>query len=148
MTDVPGPIETETDLAEIVRNAGTVAVVGMRDESAAGSPASDIPRLLKVLGLRVIPVNPKLTQALGEPAYPDLASVPERVDIVDVFRRPEAIPGLAEEVLALPADRRPGVFWMQSEIRHDEAAARLTAAGIKVVQDRCLGVYARRYRKT
>jgi predicted CoA-binding protein len=84
---------------------------------------------------------------LGEAAYPNLAAVPARVDVVDVFRRSDAIPGIADEVLALPEDRRPRVFWMQTGITNDAAAARLAAAGIKVVQDRCLGVYSRRYRK-
>jgi predicted CoA-binding protein len=72
--------------------------------------------------------------------------VPEPFDLVDVFRRSEAIPALGEQILALPVARRPRVVWLQSGIRHDEAAARLTAAWIDVVQDRCLGVYASRYR--
>ena len=72
--------------------------------------------------------------------------MPEPFDLVDVFRRSEAIPALAEQILALPEGRRPRVVWLQSGIRHDEAAARLAAAGIDVVQDRCLGVYASRYR--
>jgi predicted CoA-binding protein len=70
-----------------------------------------------------------------------------RPDIVNVFRRPDAIGEVADEVLALPPERRPAVFWLQTGIRNDEAAARVAAAGIKVVQDRCLGVYSRRYRK-
>jgi uncharacterized protein len=140
-------IESESELAEIVRQAAVVAVVGMRDESAPETPAFEIPRLLQQNGLRVIPVNPRIERALGEPAYPDLAAVPVRVDIVDVFRRSEVISALADEVLALPAERRPAVFWMQLGIRDEGAAARLRAAGIKVVQDRCLGVYASRYRR-
>ncbi|HEY0709722.1 MAG TPA: CoA-binding protein [Polyangia bacterium] len=140
-------IDSETELEEIVRAARTVAVIGMRDESAKDQPAYEIPRLLQSLGLAIRPVNPKLTEVLGERAYASLADVPEAVDIVDVFRRSDAIPGIADEILALPADRRPRVFWMQTGITNDEAAARLSAAGIKVVQDRCLGVYSRRYRK-
>lgn len=145
MVSAPISIESEAELAEIVRSARVVAVVGMRDESAADTPAHQIPRQIQALGLKVIPVNPKLTKALGETAYPDLTSVPVRVDIVDVFRRSDAIGAVADEVLALPAERRPAVFWMQAGIRNDEAAARLAAAGIKVVQDRCLGVYSRKY---
>jgi uncharacterized protein len=141
-------IESEAELAEIVRQAAVVAVVGMHDESAPESPAFEIPRLLQQKGLRVVPVNPKLKSALGQPAYPSVTAVPERVDIVDVFRRSEAIAALADEVLALPAERRPAVFWTQLGIRDDAAAARLQAAGIKVVQDRCLGVYASRFRRT
>lgn len=144
---VANVIESDDELAEIVRQAKVVAVVGMRDESAPETPAHEIPRMLQARGLRVIPVNPKIQRALGEVAYPDLAAVPDRFDVVDVFRRPEAVDGLADEVLALPAERRPSVFWMQVGIRDDAAAARLAAAGIKVVQDRCLGVYASRFRR-
>ncbi|MCL4837687.1 MAG: CoA-binding protein [Thermoanaerobaculia bacterium] len=123
----------------------TVAVVGMKGDDRPEESAVAIPAMLQERGYRVIPVNPKLASALGERAWPDLASVPDRFDHVDVFRRPDAIPGLAGEILALPPERRPEVVWLQSGIRHDEAAARLAAAGIAVVQDRCLGVYASRY---
>jgi predicted CoA-binding protein len=143
----PIEITSETELADIVRGATVVAVVGMRDASAADAPAHEIPKLIQSLGVRVIPVNPKLTEALGEKAYPNLAALPVRPDIVDVFRRSEAIGEVADEVLALPPERRPAVFWLQSGIRNDAAAAKLSAAGIKVVQDRCLGVYSKRYRK-
>jgi predicted CoA-binding protein len=117
----------------------------MKGEEQADEPAHGIPRRVQALGRRVIPVNPKLSSSLGEPAYPSLAAVPEAFDLVDVFRRSDAIPGVADEILALPAERRPKVVWLQTGIRHDEAAARLAAAGIDVVQDRCLGVYAGRY---
>lgn len=138
-------VTEEEDLATIVRAMRVVAVVGMKGEDRAEQPAFSIPEMMQGRGVRVIPVNPLLERALGERAYPDLASVPERFDLVDVFRRSEAIPALAEEIVALPAERRPGVVWLQTGIRHDGAAARLAAAGIDVVQDRCLGVYASRY---
>jgi uncharacterized protein len=66
--------------------------------------------------------------------------------VVDVFRRPELVAGLADEVLVLPPSRRPQVFWMQTGISHDSAAEALAEAGLKVVMDRCLGVYAARVR--
>lgn len=140
-------IESEEELAAVVRAMRVVAVVGMKGEDRPDEPAFSIPWVVQGKGVRVIPVNPKLTAALGERAYPDLASVPERFDLVDVFRRSDAIPEVADAVLALPADRRPRVVWMQSGIRHEAAADRLVAAGIDVVQDRCLGVYANRYRR-
>jgi predicted CoA-binding protein len=142
----PNIVEAEADLAEIVRSARTVAVVGMKGEDSPDAPAFTIPLTIQGRGLRVIPVNPKLQRALGEQAYPNLASLPERVDVVDVFRRSEAIGGVADEVLALPASMCPSVFWMQEGIRNDAAAERLAAAGIRVVQDRCLGVYSSKYR--
>lgn len=138
-------LESEEDLAAIVRSMRTIAVVGMKGEDRPDEAAFEIPRMLQQRGYRVIPVNPTLGSALGERAWPDLASVPERFDVVDVFRRPDAVPEVAEAVLALPAERRPKAVWLQSGIRNEAAAGRLTEAGIDVVQDRCLGVYAGRY---
>jgi predicted CoA-binding protein len=140
-------IEREDELAEVVREMRSVAVVGMKGDDQRLEPAFEIPQRVQSLGVRVIPVNPKLAgrEVLGETAYPDLASVPEPFDTVEVFRRSEAIPGVADEVLALPAERRPRVVWLQTGIRHDESARRLAAAGIDVVQDACLGVLAGRY---
>ncbi len=143
----PNVIETEAELAEIVRSARTVAVLGMKDESDAGVAAYRIPVILREHGLRVIPVNPRISSALGEPSRPSLAAVGEPVDIVDVFRRAELVDAHADEILALPAPLRPKVVWMQSGVRNDAAAERLAAAGIKVVMDQCLGVYAQRYRE-
>lgn len=135
----------EAELAAIVKGMRTIAVVGMKGEDQGDEPAHEIPSLVQSLGKRVIPVNPKLTETLGERAHPDLASVPEPFDLVDVFRRVDAIPEVADAVLALPPERRPKVVWLQSGIRHDHAAQRLADAGLDVVQDRCLGVYASRY---
>jgi uncharacterized protein len=139
-------VDTEEDLKSIVRSAKKVAVVGIKDGSDPDAPAHHIPKILQAHGIRIFPVNPKLETVLGEKAYPDLASLPERVDIVDLFRRTEAIPAIADEILALPAEKRAPVVWMQSGIRNAEAAEKLAAAGIRVVQDHCLGVYAARYR--
>jgi uncharacterized protein len=142
----PMLVDTEEDLKSIVRSAKRVAVVGIKDGSDPDAPAYHIPKILQSLGIRIFPVNPKFPEVLGERAYPDLASVPERVDIVDIFRRTDAIPAIADEILALPPEKRPSVVWMQSGIRNAEAAEKLAAAGIRVVQDHCLGVYAARYR--
>jgi predicted CoA-binding protein len=141
-------ITDEAQLAAIVREARTVAVFGMVDESRSDRPAYRIPEMMQDVGIRVIPVNPTITSSLGEVAHPDLASVPMAFDVVDVFQRSEKIGPIADAILALPAERRPRVVWLQTGIRNDEAAARLAGAGIRVVQDRCMGVYAARYRKT
>ena len=140
-------IDREEDLARIVRDARTVAVVGMKDGTDPEAPAFAIPKALKARGLRVIPVNPMIQASLGLTAYPDLAAVPESFDIVDVFRRSEKVAELVDEILALPPPRRPRVVWLQSGIRNDVAAAKLAEAGIQVVQDRCLKVYSERYRE-
>jgi len=145
--DVSLEVTDEEALAAIVREARSVAVIGMVDERKAHRPAFQIPRMCLQRGLRVIPVNPKIESSQGQRAYPDLASVPERFDVVNVFRRSEEVPPHADEVLALPPERRPRVFWMQSGIRNDAAAGKLAAAGITVVMDHCLGVYAARYRE-
>lgn len=139
-------IEAEDALAEIVRGARTVAVLGMRDEANADTPAYQIPAVLKERGLKVVPINPKIASALGEPSLAGVGALRESVDILDVFRRPEFIAGHADEVLALPPGARPKVVWLQTGIRDDRAAARLAEAGIRVVQDKCLGVYAAKYR--
>jgi hypothetical protein len=137
---------TDADLAAIVRAARVVAVLGMKDDARAGEPAIEIPRLLVARGLEVIPVNPTIASALGRTAFARIADVPVAFDLLDVFRRSERIPEIADEILALPPERRPRVVWLQSGIRHETAAARLHAAGITVVQDACLGVLAARYR--
>ena len=136
----------EEGLAEIVRSMRTVAVVGIKDGADPDAPAYAIPKMLHDRGVRILPVNPKYETVLGERVYPTIASLPERPDVLDVFRRSDAIGSIADEVLALPAERRPAVFWMQTGIRNEDAAERLSAAGIRVVMDRCLGVYTARYR--
>lgn len=138
-------LESENELADVVRAMRTIAVLGIKGDDRLDESAYSIPAMLQARGYRILPVNPTIRQSLGETAYPDLASVREPFDVLDVFRRIDAIPGHVDELLALPADRRPRVVWLQSGIRHDEATERLLAAGIDVVQDRCLGVYASRY---
>lgn len=137
-------VEDEAALTAIARDMRTVAVVGIKDADEPDASAYGIPRLLADSGVRIIGVNPRVKEALGKPTLGALAELAEAPDIVNVFRRSEAIPQVADELLALPADRRPPVVWLQTGIRHDEAAARLVAAGFRVVQDRCLGVYSRR----
>ncbi|HET6343563.1 MAG TPA: CoA-binding protein [Myxococcota bacterium] len=137
---------TDARITEIVRQMRTVAVVGMKGEAARGQPAFDIPRMLQGRGIQVTPVNPTLKEALGVPSLPSVAALPGPVDVLNVFRRVDAIPQLADEVLALPPGRRPAVVWLQTGIRHDESAARLRAVGMTVIMDACLGVWATRVR--
>ena len=123
-------------LRELFRRARTIAVVGM-----SGNPDRDsyeVGAYLKAHGYRVIPVNPALTEALGERAYPSLAAIPPetKVDVVDVFRRSEAVPAIVDEALA--RSPRPRVLWLQLTVRHPGSGPRLTEAGLEFVQDRCL----------
>ena len=133
---------TEKEMMEIVRTAKTVAVEGMQDERKMDRPAYTIPAVLQQRGMKIYPVNPSIQESLGEKAYAVIKDVPVQVDIVDVFRRPEVIPDLADEILALPSEKRPKVVWLQSGITHPEAEAKLEKAGLKVVSDACLGVVA------
>ena len=90
---------------------------------------------LQRAGYRVIPVNPRVTEVLGEKAYASLSDIAEQVDIVNVFRRSEATPAIADEAVGIGAK----AFWLQSGIVNEEAADRATAGGLTVVMDSCLG---------
>jgi len=140
----PNLVEDDAGIADIARQARVVAVVGMKDDTRPWEPAFAIPAMCIERGMEVIPVNPTITEALGRKTYATLADVPQAFDLIDVFRRSDRILELADEILAL--ERRPEVVWLQSGIRTDAAALRLAEAGIRVVQDACLGVIAARVR--
>ena len=135
----------EERIAELVRSARRVAVLGIKPESHAGQAAFYVPQYLAQAGVDVIPVPvyyPEVTTILGKPVYRKVAEIPGGpVDIVDVFRRPQDVAGHLDDLLAA----RPRAVWMQKGIRNDEVAQRLSDAGILVVQDRCLMVDHRRY---
>ena len=135
---------SDAEALEVARTTQVVAVVGMTDGSKPGRPSYDIPKMVQARGIRVLPVNPLIKEALGEPAVARLADLAVVPDLVDVFRRPEAIPELADELLALPPAKRPKTVWLQTGISHPESEARLEAAGYKVVSDKCLGVLVAR----
>jgi predicted CoA-binding protein len=123
------------DVARILRESRTIAVLGAHDEE--WRPAFYVPQYLREQGYRVIPVNPVLAGRTlwDEPVRARLADIGEPVDMVDVFRRPEALPDHLPDLLAMkPA---PRFVWFQQGIRNDAVARELTAAGMVVVQDRC-----------
>ncbi|MFL6124747.1 CoA-binding protein [Actinophytocola sp.] len=121
-------------IERLVRESRTVAVVGL--SPSPSRPSFGVARYLVRAGLTVFPVNPKLTSWQGLPAYESLADVPEPIDIVDVFRRPEHARGIAEEAVAAGA----GALWLQLGVVSAPAAAIATEAGLAVVMDRCLAV--------
>ena len=129
-------IDDDAGLTRILREARTVGVLGAKAWRA--EPAHYVPAYLALQGYRVLPVNPTIVgmTILGEPVVATLADLPGPVDVIEVFRRPEYLPGHAAEILALPW--RPAVVWFQLGIRNDAAAERLARAGIRVVQDRCM----------
>lgn len=141
-------LDGEAELEQVVRTMRTVAVVGAKSDKDPDAPAYTIPRMLQRRGCVVTPINPTITETLGVRSLAGVGELPGAVDVLDVFRRADALPALADELLAMPPARRPRVVWLQSGIRHDEVAERLVAAGMHVVQDRCLGVYANRYGTT
>jgi predicted CoA-binding protein len=127
------PLESDAELRSVFDRTRTIAVLGAKDRW--GEDAWNVPRYLERAGYLVRAVNPRLSQWGDDPAWPTLAALPERVDLIDVFRAPTHLPGHVDEILALPW--RPDCVWFQLGIRDDASAARLEAAGIAVVQDRC-----------
>jgi predicted CoA-binding protein len=125
----------------LLTHARTIAVVGLTDNPSR--PSYGVAAYLLSRGYHVVPINPKLDKVLGQRAYPSLseASKQEKIDIVDVFRRPEAVPEIVDEVLALglPA------LWLQETVVNEEAAARARDSGVLVVMDRCILKEHRRY---
>ena len=125
---------TEAGKSRILETVKTIAVVGLSVRE--GRAGNYVPAYMQQAGYRIIPVNPKLEEALGEPAYPDLRAVPEPVDMVLIFRRSEEIPPVVEQAIEIGAR----VVWMQLGIVNEEAAAKARAAGLEVVMDACVMV--------
>ena len=139
MTQPPSTPPPPDDVDAILALARTIAVVGLTDRPARDD--HEVARYLQGQGLRIIPVNPRLTApVLGERPYPDLASIPEPIDVVDIFRRPEFTDAHIDEAIALGAK----AVWLQLGIRNPAGLARARAAGLLAVQDRCLMVEHRR----
>lgn len=122
-------------LRRVFRETRRIAVLGASADP--GRAGSYVPAYLKAQGYEILPVNPLLAgrQVLGARTVAVLADL-DGADVIEVFRRPEFLPGHAEEILALPW--RPAVVWFQLGIRHDGAAERLARAGIRLIQDRCM----------
>jgi predicted CoA-binding protein len=119
-------------ITEILHNSRTIAVVGLSGKRYR--PSYGVAEYMKRAGYRIIPVNPNETEVLGERSYPDLESVPEPVDIVDIFRRSEFVPEIVEAAIRIGAK----MVWMQEDVFHEAAARRAQEAGLAVVMDRCI----------
>ena len=118
----------------MLRDAKTIAVVGLSADERR--PSHAVGAYLRAQGYRVIPVNPRETEILGETAYPSLADVPFPVDVVDVFRAPDAVPAIAREAVAIGA----GTLWCQLGVISEEGARIAEDGGLTVVMDRCIKV--------
>jgi len=121
-----------SQIDSILRSCRTIAVVGL--SSRRFRPSYGVAEYMQKAGYRIIPVNPKESQVLGEKCYPDLDSVPEAVDIVDIFRRSEYVPDIVEAAIRKGAK----AIWMQEGVIHEEAARRAEEAGLAVIMDRCI----------
>jgi predicted CoA-binding protein len=119
-------------ISEILHTCRTIAVVGL--SSKRFRPSYGVAEYLKRSGYRIIPVNPNETEVLGERCYPDLESIPEPVDLVDIFRRSEYVPEIVEAAIRIGAK----AVWMQEGVVHERAAQRAEQAGLAVVMDRCI----------
>ncbi len=125
---------------EILKSSRTVAIVGL--SSNPHRPSCRVASYLKSHGYRIFPVNPREKEILGQSSYPDLSSIPEHIDVVDIFRRPEEVLPVVREAIKIKA----GAVWMQEGVINEEAAAEAKKAGLKVVMDRCMRKELRKLR--
>ena len=130
--EMPRKNATTAEVREILTGNRVVAVVGMSENPERAS--NHVAAYLMEHGYRVIPVNPGVESILGQKSWPSLSAVPEKVDIVDIFRKPEAVPGIVDEAIKAGAK----VVWMQEGIVHNAAAEKARAAGLKVVMNKCM----------
>ena len=128
MASLPQP----DPITELLKRSKTIAVVGLSDDPMR--PSHGVSAYMQSHGYRIIPVNPHIKSSLGEKAYASLLDVPEKVDIVNVFRRSEFV----EEVVDQAIQLRVPAIWMQEDVVHEKAAQKARQAGIFVVMDRCI----------
>jgi uncharacterized protein len=119
-------------VTELLRNAKIIAVVGLSDNPMR--PSYGVSAYMQSQGYRIIPVNPQIESCLGEKAYASLLDVPEKIDIVNIFRRPEFVEEIVDEAIQLKVP----AIWMQEDVIHEKAAEKARTAGIVVVVDRCI----------
>lgn len=138
-------IDDSAGIRALLAQTRRIAVLGIRSEQHAGKPAFYVPEYLAAAGLEIIPVpvyERDISHILGQQVYHRLAEIPGPIDLVDVFRRAEDIPGHVDDILAA----QPRAVWFQSGIRNNPVAEQLARAGIQVVQDRCLMIEHRHLR--
>ena len=120
------------EIGELLGRVKTIAVVGLSSDPMR--PSFGVSQYMQRKGYRIIPVNPNESSVLGEKAYSTLSEVPEKIDAVDVFRRPEFVPEIVEETIRLKIP----ALWLQEGVIHESAAKRARDAGITVIMDRCI----------
>lgn len=131
---IPERNPNDRTISKLLQEAKTIAVVGISHKAHRDS--HKVARYLMQAGYQMIPVNPKYREVLGETCYPDLKSIPVPIDIVDIFRNMEAIPGVVDEAIEV----QTGCVWMQLGLAHHEAAQKARQAGLEVVMDKCIKI--------
>jgi uncharacterized protein len=126
------------EIKDLLGKAKTIAVVGLSDNPLR--PSYGVSAYMQSHGYKIIPVNPECDEVLGEKCYKSLLDIPEKVDIVNIFRRPEFVPPIVDQAIQIKA---PAV-WMQESVIHEEAAQKARQAGVFVVMDKCILVEHRR----
>jgi predicted CoA-binding protein len=129
---IPNPQDGESAIAELLASSKTIAVVGL--SSKPFRPSFGVSQYLQSAGYRIIPVNPNESLILGEKSYARLEDIPEKIDIVDIFRRSELVPEVADAAIRIGAR----AIWMQEGVENEPAAARARSAGLFVVMDLCI----------
>lgn len=130
--EMPLSNATPQEIREILVSWKVIAIVGLSDKPDRDSYR--VAAYMKSAGYRIIPVNPAVEEVLGEKSHAGLSDIGEKVDMVNIFRKPEAVPAIVDEAIAIGAK----VVWMQEGIAHNEAAEKARAAGLKVVMSKCL----------
>ena len=126
------PAPSTDPIAEILKKAETIAVVGLSPSPLR--PSHGVSAYMQAHGYRIIPVNPRVNVVLGEKSYSSIAEVPEKIDVVNIFRRSDAVPEIVDQAIQLKVP----TIWMQETVVNDAAAQRARASGIFVVMDRCI----------
>jgi uncharacterized protein len=126
------PVSKADPIEELLRNARTIAVVGLSDSPLR--PSHGVAAYMQSQGYRIVPVNPTIADALGEPSYGSLLEVKEKIDVVNIFRRPEFVPEVVDQAIQLKVP----AIWMQEGVIHEQAAEKARRAGIFVVMDHCI----------
>jgi uncharacterized protein len=119
-------------ISDLLKRSRTIAVVGLSNSPLR--PSHGVSAYMQMHGYRILPVNPEITASLGEKAYSSLGEIPEKIDIVNIFRRPEFVEEVVDEAIRLKVP----VIWMQEGVVHEKAAQKARQAGIFVVMDRCI----------
>jgi len=136
---IPATYQDTETIRAILREAKTIAVVGLSPDPSRDS--HQVARYLQLHGYHIVPVNPTATELLGETSYATLSAIPFPIDVVDVFRRSEAVPAIAEEAAQIGA----GALWLQLGVISPQGAETAERAGLRVVMDRCIMIEHRLY---